>query len=300
MRLVRFVNDGQPGRPGLEVPEEEVVVDLPRVGDEIDIGVPNSTRALFQLPNWRDRLSLLATHALDNDTGLVERDSIALRAPIEDPQKVVCVGLNYREHIEETDEERPENPVLFSKYPSAIVGPDDPIVWDPELTEEVDFEVELAVIVGKRTRRVATDRAREYVAGYTVANDVSARDLQFADGQWVRGKSLDTFCPLGPAIVTEEELGDPEALMLWSDLEDERMQESTTADLIFGIDELVSFCSDAFTLVPGDVILTGTPPGVGAFRDPPVLLEEGNEIAVGVEGIGELTNPCRYDHRGRR
>jgi 2-keto-4-pentenoate hydratase/2-oxohepta-3-ene-1,7-dioic acid hydratase in catechol pathway len=128
-----------------------------------------------------------------------------------------------------------------------------------------------------------------------VANDVSARDLQFADDQWVRGKSLDTFCPLGPSIVTGDELGDPESCGMWTELNGERLQDSTTANLIFGIDELVSFCSDAFTLEPGDVILTGTPPGVGAFREPPVYLEDGDQVTVGVEGIGELTNSCRHD-----
>jgi 2-keto-4-pentenoate hydratase/2-oxohepta-3-ene-1,7-dioic acid hydratase in catechol pathway len=149
--------------------------------------------------------------------------------------------------------------------------------------------------VGERARRIDPGEAAEHVAGYTVANDVSARDLQFADDQWVRGKSLDTFCPLGPELVTGDELGDPDDLALWTDLNGERLQESTTANLIFDVDRLVSFCSDAFTLNPGDVILTGTPPGVGAFREPPVYLGDGDEVTVGVEGIGELTNGCAHE-----
>ncbi|WP_313693489.1 fumarylacetoacetate hydrolase family protein [Halorarum halobium] len=294
MRLVRFTSDGTTSRVGVSLPDEGVVADLRTVGEALDVGVPGSTRELLSQPRWREKLDLLAAHAREAGVGTHDRPDVDLLAPVEDPQKVICVGLNYVEHVEETGETAPENPVLFSKYPTAITGPDAPIAWDPALTDEVDYEVELAAVVGREARRVDEADAREYLAGYTVANDVSARDLQFADDQWVRGKTLDTFCPLGPELVTGDELGDPEDLALWADLNGERLQESTTADLLFGIDELVSFCSEAFTLVPGDVILTGTPPGVGAFREPPIYLEDGDEITVGVEGIGELSNPCRH------
>lgn len=295
MRIIRFSSEKQSPRPGLLLPKREVVIDLPNVGADLDIGVPETTRAILDMARWRDRLELLKAHAVDAGTGLLPLADVSLAAPIVEPNKIVCVGLNYEEHIEESDEERPEEPVLFSKYPTSIVGPGDAIRWDPSLTEQVDFEVELTTVIGKRARRVKQDVAREHVAGYTVANDVSARDLQFADEQWVRGKSLDTFCPLGPSIVTEDELGDPEDLDIWSDLNGKRMQESTTGSLLFGLDELISVCSDAFTLLPGDVILTGTPTGVGFFRDPPELLNGGDDIQVGVEGIGTMSNPCRPD-----
>ncbi len=290
MRLVRFMDGDGPSRPGVEPPDSETVVDLGAVGDELDIGLPNRTPEILATPRWREKADLIVSHATDTGIGEHDREDVELLAPVEDPEKVVCVGLNYLEHIEEGGQERPENPVLFSKFPTAITGPGSAITWDPDPTEEVDYEVELTLVMGERARRVDPEEATEYIAGYTVANDVSARDLQFADDQWIRGKSLDTFCPLGPAMVTGDELGDPNDRSLWTDLNGERLQESTTANLIFEVDQLVSFCSDAFTLKPGDVILTGTPPGVGAFREPPVYLDDGDEITVGIEGIGELTN----------
>jgi 2-keto-4-pentenoate hydratase/2-oxohepta-3-ene-1,7-dioic acid hydratase in catechol pathway len=295
MRLVRFTDGDGPSRPGVELPDSETVVDLRAVGDELDIGLPRRTPDVLATPRWRETADLLVSHATDTGVGEHDRGDVELLAPVEDPEKVVCVGLNYIEHIEEGGQERPENPVLFSKFPTAITGPGSTIAWDPGLTEEVDYEVELALVMGERARRVDAEEASEHVAGYTVANDVSARDLQFADDQWIRGKSLDTFCPLGPAMVTGDELGDPNDRSLWTDLNGERLQESTTANLIFDTDQLVSFCSDAFTLKPGDVLLTGTPPGVGAFREPPVYLDDGDEITVGVEGVGELTNHAVHD-----
>jgi 2-keto-4-pentenoate hydratase/2-oxohepta-3-ene-1,7-dioic acid hydratase in catechol pathway len=295
MRLVRFTDGDGPSRPGVAAPDRGTVVDLRAVGDELDIGLPTRTPDLLATPRWREKAELLASHAADTGVGEHDREDVELLAPVEAPEKVVCVGLNYAEHVEEGGQERPENPVLFSKFPTSITGPDSAIAWDPDLTGEVDYEVELALVIGEEARRVDPGNAREHVAGYTVANDVSARDLQFADDQWIRGKSLDTFCPLGPSIVTGDELDDPGACSLWTDLNGERLQESTTDDLIFGIETLVSFCSDAFTLKPGDVILTGTPPGVGAFRDPPVYLDDGDEVTVGIEGVGELTNHCAHE-----
>ncbi|QZP39769.1 fumarylacetoacetate hydrolase family protein [Halobaculum magnesiiphilum] len=292
MRLVRFSHGEEQPRLGALEPSTEVVVDLQAVGTDLDVGIPSSMRTLLARPRWQETVKLLRDYAIDVETGLHERQEVEILSPLVEPQKIICVGLNYIEHIEESEEERPENPVLFSKYASALVGPGQAIKWDPELTSEVDYEVELAAVVGKRARRIDRSRARDHIAGYTVANDVSARDLQFADEQWVRGKTLDTFCPLGPAIVTEDELEDPEDLRLWAEVNGERLQDSTTENLIFGIDELVSFCSRAFTLEPGDVILTGTPTGVGVFRDPPVLLDDGDQVTVGIEEIGELTNMC--------
>lgn len=295
MRIVRFAPSDGIVRPGVHLPSEDTVIDVPTVGDSLDIGVPSSVQSLLAEPCWQEKLELIQTHARESGEGLIDREKVSFDAPISDPQKIICVGLNYSEHVEEAGDTAPDNPVLFAKYPTAITGPEKPIRWDPNHTSEVDYEAELAVVIGEEGRRINESDARDHVAGYTVANDVSARDLQFSDEQWVRGKTLDTFCPLGPGIVTDEEITDPESLEIWADLNGERMQESTTDNLLFGIDNLISFCSDAFTLTPGDVILTGTPPGVGKFREPPTLLDDTDEITVGVEGIGELTNPCVHE-----
>ena len=169
------------------------------------------------------------------------------------------------------------------------------ISWDPALTAQVDFEAELAVVIGRTARRVDEAEALDYVLGYTCLDDVSARDLQFGDGQWTRGKSLDTFCPMGPALVTADEVPDPQALAIECRVNGEVMQQATTADMFFGVAAIISHCSQAFTLEPGDVIATGTPGGVGIFRDPPVLLADGDVVTVEIEGIGRLSNPCRHE-----
>ena len=210
--------------------------------------------------------------------------------PIERPQKIVCVGLNYRDHAEEQGVDLPERPLLFAKWPNTLIGPGEPIVIPP-ITKRVDYEAELGVVMGVGARRLAVENALEAVAGYVCANDVSARDLQFGDGQWVRGKSLDTFCPVGPMLVPAAEIADPQSLGIRATLNGEVMQESTTGNMVFGVAEIVAFVSQAITLEPGDLILTGTPAGVGIFRDPPVLLEPGDEITIEIDGIGVLTNP---------
>ena len=184
----------------------------------------------------------------------------------------------------------PERPLLFAKWPNTLIGPGEPIVI-PSITERVDYEAELGVVIGNRASRVSLENALEAVAGYVCANDVSARDLQFSDGQWVRGKSLDTFCPVGPALVPASEVADPQALGIRAILNGQVMQESTTANMVFGVAEIVAFVSQAITLEPGDLILTGTPAGVGVFRDPPVLLQPGDEITIEIDGVGSLTNP---------
>jgi 5-carboxymethyl-2-hydroxymuconate isomerase len=218
---------------------------------------------------------------------------VPLGPPLRRPSKIVCVGLNYEDHTAETKLDRPERPLLFSKFASCLIGPEQEISWPSGLTEQVDWEAELAVVIGSTLRDAGEAEALDAVFGYTVANDVSARDLQFSDGQWMRGKSLDSFCPLGPAIVTADELPDPQTLRISARVNGETMQEASTGDMIFGIAEILSFCSRSITLEPGDLVLTGTPSGVGAFREPPVFLRAGDRVEVEVEGIGTLGNPVR-------
>jgi 2-keto-4-pentenoate hydratase/2-oxohepta-3-ene-1,7-dioic acid hydratase in catechol pathway len=222
-------------------------------------------------------------------------DDTVLLAPVGRPGKVVAIGRNYREHAAEEGVDAPPAPLVFAKFPSSIVGPDADIRWDPALTTQVDFEAELAVVIGRPARRVPEADALAHVLGYTALNDVSARDVQFGDGQWTRGKSLDTFCPIGPALVTADEIPDPQALRIECRVNDVVMQEASTVDMYFGVAAIVSHCSIAFTLEPGDVIATGTPGGVGIFRDPPVVLADGDVVAVSIEGIGTLRNTCRHE-----
>jgi 2-keto-4-pentenoate hydratase/2-oxohepta-3-ene-1,7-dioic acid hydratase in catechol pathway len=209
--------------------------------------------------------------------------------PIARPGKIVCVGLNYKDHAAEQGVDLPEAPLFFAKYTTALIGPGDAIVI-PSVVQKADYEAELGVVIGTTVKQVSKENALEAVAGYVVANDVSARDLQFADGQWTRGKSPDTFCPVGP-LVPAADVADPHALGIRAILNGETMQDSSTANLIFGIDEIVSYASRTSTLEAGDLILTGTPAGVGVFRDPQRLLQPGDEITIEIDGLGSITNP---------
>ena len=211
---------------------------------------------------------------------------------IDRPQKIVCVGLNYHDHAEEQGTELPDAPLLFAKWPNTLIGPGQPIVIPP-VTKQVDYEAELGVVIGERVHGASAENALEAVAGYLCLNDVSARDLQFADGQWVRGKSLDTFCPVGPDLVPAADVPDPQVLAIRALVNGEALQDSSTSNMIFSVAEIVAHISQAITLEPGDVIATGTPAGVGAFRDPQVFLRPGDEVTIEIEGIGALTNPVR-------
>ena len=210
--------------------------------------------------------------------------------PIERPGKIVCVGLNYRDHAEEQGTALPEAPLLFAKWQNTLIGPGDPIVIPPLVTK-CDYEAELGVVIGSTVRNVSVENALEAVAGYVCVNDVSARNLQFADGQWSRGKSPDTFCPVGPALVPRDDVPDPQALAIRAILNGETMQDSTTANMVFGVAHIIAYITQTITLEPGDLIATGTPAGVGTFRDPPVYMKPGDEITIEIEGIGSLTNP---------
>lgn len=213
-----------------------------------------------------------------------------LLAPLR-PGKVVAIGLNYLDHIREAGLQAPARPLVFAKFPSSVIGPGATIRIDPRVTERVDWEVELAVVVGRSMRDVPAERALDHVFGYTVGNDISARDVQFGDGQWVRGKSLHSFCPLGPLIVTTDEIPDPQALDLATRVNGETVQDSSTREMVFGVAELLAYCSRSFTLDPGDVLLTGTPWGCGEFMDPPWSLRPGDVVEAEVERIGTLRNP---------
>ena len=225
----------------------------------------------------------------------IPRDEVELLAPVPRPGKIVAAGVNYREHASEGGRDAPDHPILFAKLTTSVIGHGREIRWDPGLTQAVDFEAELAVVIGRTCRRVDEAEALAYVGGYTCLNDVSARDLQFSDRQFVRAKSLDTFSPMGPWLVTPDEVGDPQSLRIRCLVNGEVMQDASTSEMIFGVAQLVSFCSQAFTLEPGDVIATGTPSGVGWFREPRRLLGDGDEVVVEIERVGRLVNTCHEE-----
>jgi 5-carboxymethyl-2-hydroxymuconate isomerase len=220
-------------------------------------------------------------------------DSLTLLSPVRRPGKIVAVGRNYRDHAAEEEADLPAEPLLFAKLPSAVVGDGAEIRWSGVLTTSVDYEAELAVIIGRTARHVPVEAALDHVLGYTCLNDVSARDLQARDGQWMRAKSLDTFCPMGPWIVTRDQVPDPAALRVRCRVNGVVCQDAPTADMVHGVAELIAYCSRSFTLQAGDVIATGTPGGVGAFRNPPRFLADGDVVEVDIDAIGTLRNPCR-------
>lgn len=277
MRICRF-QDGQGSRLGRVLDDDDVVA--------ID-GSATTVDDLVRDPSYRAILQRT------DETGRELVASPRLLAPLLRPSKIVAVGRNYREHAAEEGVDVPAIPLLFAKFPSAIIGPGDEIRWPAQLTDSVDYEAELAVVIGKTARDVPVETALEHVFGYTCLNDVSARDLQFGDGQWVRAKSIDTFCPIGPVVVTSDEIPDPQALGIRCRVNGELLQEASTNQMYFTVAEIISYCSRSFTLEPGDLIATGTPSGVGVFRKPPLYLGDGDVVTVEIDGIGSLSNPCR-------
>lgn len=217
---------------------------------------------------------------------------VEILPPIPVPEKIICIGLNYIDHCKETGMEQPVSPVIFSKYANAIVGHNDEVMI-PVNSNEVDFEAELAVVIGRKAKCVTEKEANDFVFGYTIMNDISARDLQFSDGQWSRGKSADTFAPTGPVIVTKDEIGNPHNLSITLELNGEVMQDSSTKNLIFNVPQIISFLSQSMTLKPGDLIATGTPPGVGMGRNPKVWLKNGDQMNISIEKIGTLSNTVK-------
>jgi 2-keto-4-pentenoate hydratase/2-oxohepta-3-ene-1,7-dioic acid hydratase in catechol pathway len=226
---------------------------------------------------------------------LTIRELWSERFGIDAPRKIVCVGLNYRDHAAEGGREAPAEPLLFAKLPTALIGPGEAIILPPE-DDHVDSEAELAVVIGLAGRRIPRDAALDHVAGYTVANDVSARTLQRNDGQWLRAKSFDTFCPVLPALVSTEELGDASGLRVTQRLNGETLQEANTDDFLFDVPTLIAHASAAFTLEAGDLLLTGTPSGVGVYRDPPIAMRPGDRVEIEIERIGVLANHVASAH----
>jgi len=274
MRLIRFGNSGAE-RPGLW--KDGRIVDLRRHFPEM----PDIGESFFR-DGWLAKAAGVADEGRSMD--------VRLGPPVARPSKLICLGKNYLEHAHEGNFEAPEKPLLFAKAPSALSGPRDLIIL-PRSCGQVDWEVELALVVGREGKRISRDRAWDYIAGYAVMNDVSGREAQFGDGQWFRGKSFDTFAPLGPALVTPDEIEDIGNLQLTATVDDRVMQTGNTADLVFDIPHLLAYISEDITLLPGDVISTGTPAGVGIFRTPPITLAAGNLVTCRIDKLGELVNP---------
>lgn len=273
MRLIRFGEKGFE-RPGLW--RDGRIVDLRVHWPDI----PDIGEAFFR-EGWLTKVARL------EDPG--RRLDVRLGSPVFRPSKIICLGKNYAEHAREGGFENPDAPLLFCKSLNALNGPFDPIVL-PTSSGQIDWEVELAVVIGRQGKAISKAEAWDYVAGYTVMNDVSGREAQFADSQWFRGKSFDTFAPLGPALVTPDDIADVGNLRLTASVDGQMMQDGNTRDLIFDIPTLIENISEDITLWPGDVISTGTPAGVGIFRDPPVLLQAGSVVECQVESIGRIRN----------
>jgi 2-keto-4-pentenoate hydratase/2-oxohepta-3-ene-1,7-dioic acid hydratase in catechol pathway len=227
-----------------------------------------------------------ATHTVLN------REDVEIVSPVPRSGKIICIGLNYRDHAEESGMAIPTSPVIFSKFSTCAIGPNQPIII-PDGSTQTDYEAELAFVMGRRAQNVKKEDALNYVFGYSNFNDVSARDFQFADGQWQRGKSCDTFAPMGEFTATTDEITDPQNLSIKLRLNGETLQDSNTGQMIFGVAELVEFLSRFITLEPGDVVATGTPPGVGFARKPPVYMKDGDTVEVEIEGLGVLSSPVK-------
>lgn len=294
---MRLISIGDPGQETAAVYTEDGIAVLA----EVRPTWPTSWRGVLSrfgaegAEAFRDSLRVCVSEAKERgDAAWRKPDSVRLGPPIPDPSKIVAVGLNYRDHAEEQNKQPPEQPLLFAKAPTCLIGPRDTIELPPtEVEDRVDAEAELCVVVGRTLKAATESEAADAVAGYTIMNDVSGRAAQYGDRQWFRGKSFDTFGPCGPWVVTVDELSDPHGLALEADWNDRAMQRGTTSNLIFRVPGLLSYISRSMTLLPGDLVATGTPSGVGVFRDPPVFLRDGDVVTIRLEKVGELRNPVR-------
>jgi 2-keto-4-pentenoate hydratase/2-oxohepta-3-ene-1,7-dioic acid hydratase in catechol pathway len=278
MRLVTFSDGGRP-RAGLAFNTHI-----------LDSGYPDVIA--FLEDGERARQAAAKLLAAPPAASMHPRTAVRLHAPVPRPPKFICIGLNYRDHAIESGLAIPSTPTVFAKFSNAVIGPDEPIRL-PAVSKEVDYEAELAFVIGRRGKEIPAARWTDYVFGYTMVNDVSARDYQRATTQWTIGKTFDTFGPMGPELVSADEIADPHALRIRCDVNGRTLQDSNTAQLIFRIPDLLCYLSQVMTLEPGDVVSTGTPPGVGFARKPPVFLQPGDEVVVKIEGLGELRNPVR-------
>jgi 2-keto-4-pentenoate hydratase/2-oxohepta-3-ene-1,7-dioic acid hydratase in catechol pathway len=280
MRFVTFESGGK-SRPGL-VTASDLVIDLSSGGFSSIIElIEAGTAGLAKVEAFAAIAGSENTHPLN---------SVKLRAPIPRPRKLICVGLNYRDHAAETNSPIPGVPTIFNKFATAVIGPGDDIVL-PKVSKSPDYEAEFAFVIGLGGRHIAAEDWRKHMFGYTLINDVSARDYQRATTQWLMGKTFDTFAPMGPWIVTADEIADPHSLDIQLEIDGEILQNSNTRELIFKIPDLIAFLSSVFTLEPGDIVSTGTPAGVGVARNPQRFLRPGEEVTVRIPGIGELLNP---------
>jgi 2-keto-4-pentenoate hydratase/2-oxohepta-3-ene-1,7-dioic acid hydratase in catechol pathway len=280
MRLLTYQDRSGLPLPGVLI--QDTVISLQGAGfpDLISV-LAGGAQALAKIENW------IYQPPADAQLPLA---SVTLLAPIPRPPKFICVGLNYRDHAIESGLPIPEIPIIFSKFSNTVIGPGAPIVL-PKNSTKPDYEAELAFIIGKPGRHIPAEKWTEHVAGYTIVNDVSARDFQLATSQWLMGKTFDTFAPMGPYLVTADEIADPHVLDIGLTINGEVLQNSNTRELIFRIPELVAHLSSVFTLESGDIVSTGTPPGVGSARKPPRFLRPGDDVVVHVQGLGELRNP---------
>jgi len=273
MKLIRFGPDGNE-KPGLW--KDNRIVDLKKIYP----GIPDFDEEFFE-KGWLEKVKQVT------DAG--EKMDVRIGCPVCRPSKIICLGKNYSEHAKEGGFENPERPLLFCKTPNTLNGPYDPIVL-PKSSAQVDWEVELAVIIGKKGKRIKKKDTFSHIAGFTILNDVSGRDAQFADSQWFRGKSFDSFAPVGPCVVTPDEIDNVQNLRLTTTVNGKVMQDGNTKDMIFDIPTILEYISEDITLLPGDILSTGTPSGVGIFRDPPVVLKPGDVVECKIEGIGSIKN----------
>lgn len=290
MKLITFTNNSEPEnyRIGALISTDEVI-DLTFLVTEKDLS-EIEILGCFDLDSGF--LAKAEKVIIENSLKRLKRKQIKICPPIPRPNKIICIGLNYRDHADESGMAIPKSPIIFSKFATCIIGPNQPILL-PQESHQVDYEAEFAFIVGRRAKHVSRNDAMNYVFGYTNFNDVSARDFQFADGQWVRGKSCDTFAPIGEYIATKDEIENPHNLQIQFRLNGKTLQNSNTNQLIFQIPELIEFLSKSITLEPGDIIATGTPPGVGFARKPPIYLQVGDVCEVEIEGLGVLKNEVK-------
>ena len=297
MRLATYENEGE-ARAGVVV--DEWLVDAksvaPRVG-LMAVDGPLSTRAILEAGSaiWAE-LDDAARGAPTSDR--CRLSDLTLRAPIENPDKVICLGLNYRDHATEANLAPPTTPMIFAKFRNSLVGPTSPVIIPP-VSSAIDFEAELAVVIGRQAKSVSEQNALGYVAGVMALNDVTARDVQHATSQWVAGKAIDTFAPCGPVLVLLDEIEDVQNLRLQTRLNGDTLQDGNTAEMIFSVAQTIEFLTRLMTLVPGDIIATGTPAGVGASRDPQVFLSHGDEVEVEVENVGILRNSFVAEGKSR-